>query len=314
MTLWKTYYTPTSVDEALRLLAQYGPEARIIAGGTDLLLELERGIAQTTALIDISRILELGRIRKEDGHLRLGAMATHNRLVVAKSVGERAFPLAQAAWSVGAPALRNRATLGGNLVTASPANDTITPLWALDATLVIRSTRGERTLAFPDFYQGVREVELAPDEMLTEVHVPTLGPNERGIFVKLGLRRAMAISVANAAAVLAFDEDTVTRARITLGSVAPTIIRATEAEQLLQGRPLNRRRAQDAANLAAESAVPIDDIRARPGTTGLGAPPPWGRAERVPHGAYHAVGAHQGPFPAAGRQDRPSHHRRRRAH
>jgi carbon-monoxide dehydrogenase medium subunit len=262
VTLWKTYYTPTSVDEALRLLAEYGPEARIIAGGTDLLLELERGLTQTDALIDVSRIPRLGRIRKEDGQLRLGAMATHNRLVAARPVSERAFPLAQACWSVGAPALRNRATLGGNLVTASPANDTITPLWALDAALVLRSTRGERTLSFPEFYQGVRQVELAPDEMLTEVRVPALETNQRGVFVKLGLRRAMAISVVNAAAVLTFDGKTVVRARITLGSVAPTIIRATEAEQLLQGRPLNSRRAQDAANLAAESAVPIDDVRA----------------------------------------------------
>jgi carbon-monoxide dehydrogenase medium subunit len=262
VTLWKTYYTPTSVDEALRLLAEHGPEARIIAGGTDLLLELERGLTQTQALIDVSRIPKLGRIRKEDGQLRLGAMATHNRLVAAKSVAERAFPLAQACWSVGAPALRNRATLGGNLVTASPANDTITPLWAMGATLVLRSTRGERTLSFPEFYQGVRQVELAPDEMLTEVQVPMLAPNQRGAFVKLGLRKAMAISVVNAAVVLTFDEETVTHARITLGSVAPTIVRATEAEQLLQGRPLNARRARDAANLAAESAVPIDDIRA----------------------------------------------------
>ena len=261
MALWQTYYTPTSVDEALRLLAEHGPEARVIAGGTDLLVELERGVRQAAVLIDVSRVPGLDRIRLKDDVLHLGPLVTHNRLVVSQAVGERFFPLAQAAWSVGAPAIRNRGTLGGNLVTASPANDTITPLWAQDATITLRSVRGERTLSCPEFYQGVRRVDMAADEMLVEVRVPALAPGERGVFLKLSLRQALAISLVNVAVVLGFEDRTVTRARIALGSVAPTIIRAMEAERALVGGPPTPERIRHTAELAAEAAVPIDDIR-----------------------------------------------------
>ncbi len=262
MALWQTYYTPTSVEETLRLLAEHGTSARIIAGGTDLLLELERGVRQADVLIDVSRVPGLDGITRDGETLRLGPLVTHNRLVVSRTVTEGAFPLAQAAWSVGGPAIRNRGTLGGNLITASPANDTITPLWALGATLVLRSTRGERRLTFPEFYQGVRRVDLAPDELLSEVQVPALAPGERGIFMKLGLRRALAISLVNTAVIVRLDGRVVTRARITLGSVAPTILRAVEAEGALVGGPLEEERIAHAADLAAQAAAPIDDLRA----------------------------------------------------
>jgi xanthine dehydrogenase iron-sulfur cluster and FAD-binding subunit A len=261
VTLWQTYYTPTSIEEALRLLAEHGPAARVVAGGTDLLIELERGIRQAPVLIDVTRVPGLDRIRLEDNSLRLGALVTHNRLAGSSAVVKHALPLAQAAWTVGAPAIRNRGTLGGNLVTASPANDTITPLWALGATVTLRSVRGERTLSLPEFYQGVRQVDMAPDEMLVEVQVPAMSADERGVFLKLGLRRALAISLVNVAVVLATDGQMVTRARVSMGSVAPTIIRARSAEQALAGRPLSPERIQRAAGLAADTAVPIDDVR-----------------------------------------------------
>jgi carbon-monoxide dehydrogenase medium subunit len=133
----------------------------------------------------------------------------------------------------------------------------------LEATVVLRSTRGERILSFPEFYRGVRQVDMAADEMLTEVRVPLMGPDERGAFLKLGLRRAMAISVVNAAVVLAWDGDRVARARIALGSVAPTIVRATEAEKVLRGQVLTLERIEQAADLAAEAVRPIDDIRSQ---------------------------------------------------
>ncbi len=262
MSIWQTYFTPTSTEEALRLLAEHGSRARVIAGGTDLLLELERGVRQADVLIDISRTPGLDGIVLEGETLRLGPMVTHNRLVASPAVVERAFPLAQAAWSVGAPAIRNRGTLGGNLITASPANDTIPPLMALGATLVLRSARGERRVPIQDFYRGVRRVDLAPDEMVVEIQVPVLGPSDRGVFLKLGLRRAMAISVVNTAVVVRLEDGIVIRARIALGSVAPTVIRACEAEGVLVGSPLSPEQVQEAADLAARAAVPIDDIRA----------------------------------------------------
>jgi len=266
--VWQTYYTPTSIDEALRLLAEHNadadnPSARIIAGGTDLLIELQRGDRQVRVLVDVTRVGGLDRVRlDDDGLIHVGPTVTHNVAVASDLLTERGFPLALACWQVGTPQLRNRGTIAGNLVTASPANDTITALWALDARLTLRSVRGERVLSFADFYRGVRQTALAPDEMVTDIAFPALGPGQRGTFVKLALRRAHAIALVNVAAVLTFDGDIVTQARITLGSVAPTIIRAPEAEGVLLGAALGKERVAEAADLAARAAAPIDDIRA----------------------------------------------------
>jgi carbon-monoxide dehydrogenase medium subunit len=261
--MWDTYHTPTSIDETLRLLAEYGPEARIIAGGTDLLVELRRGVRQAPVLIDVTRIGDLDRVHLDDeGLIHIGPTVTHNQAVASGLLVERGFPLALACWRVGTPQLRNRGTVVGNLVTASPANDTITALWALDAHLTLRSVRGERTLSCADFFQGVRQVALASDEIAADVTFPALSPNQRGVFAKLGLRRTHAIALVNAAAVLTFDGEAITQARITLGSVAPTIIRAPEAEGALVGGELSEERIAEAAGLAAQAAAPIDDIRA----------------------------------------------------
>jgi len=264
--MWHNFYTVTSVEEALRLLAEHGERARLIAGGTDLVLEMERRQRPgVETLIDISRVAGLDRIRLDDeGWIRLGPLVTHNQVVASTLCVERAFPLAAACWSVGAPQIRNTGTVAGNLITASPANDTIPPLWAMDARLTLRSLRGERTIPIADFYQGVRQVDLAPDEMLMEIALPALRENQRGTFLKLGLRRAQAIAVVNVAVLLTFEsgpDGPVTDARITLGSVAPTIIRAEEAEAVLVGHPLDEERIAQAARLAAQATRPIDDVR-----------------------------------------------------
>jgi xanthine dehydrogenase iron-sulfur cluster and FAD-binding subunit A len=264
--MWQTYYTPTSVDEALRLLAEHGPEARLIAGGTDLLVELRRGVRQAPVLIDVTRIRNLDRVRLgDDGLVHIGPTVTHNQVVMSELLAEQGFPLPLACWQIGTPQLRNRGTVTGNLVTASPANDAITALWALDGRLTLQSVRGERALSLADFYRGVRQTALAADEMVTDIAFPALEPNQRGAFAKLGLRRTHAIALVNAAAVLTFDESAsrrVSDARITLGSVAPTIIRAREAEGALIGGALSEEAIAEAAKLAAQAAAPIDDIRA----------------------------------------------------
>jgi xanthine dehydrogenase iron-sulfur cluster and FAD-binding subunit A len=268
--MWQTYYTPASVQEALTLLADYGPEARMIAGGTDLILEVERGIRRPRALIDVTRIAGLDSIRlAEDGYVHLGPLVTHNHVVGSRLCVERAFPLAKACWEVGAPQIRNRATVAGNLITASPANDSITPLWAMDGHVTLKNVWGERRLAFSDFFQGVRETDLKADEMLLDIAFRPLNVNQRGTFLKLGLRQAQAISVVNVAVLLTFADEAsagvssswVSQARITLGSVAPTIVRAQEAEQALVGRPLTDESIAAVAGLAAVAARPIDDIR-----------------------------------------------------
>jgi carbon-monoxide dehydrogenase medium subunit len=263
--MWEVYYSPTSVEDALHLLAEHGPEARIIAGGTDLIVELQRGIRDVEVLIDVTRIGGLNQVSLDDGFVHVGPTVTHNRAVASDLLFERGYPLVLACWRVATPQLRNRGTVAGNLITASPANDTIAALWALDARLTLRSVDGERTLPFADFYQGVRETALAPNEMVTDIVFPALEPNQRGTFAKLALRRIHAISVVNVAAMLTFEEDIVTRARITMGSVAPTVIRAREAESALVGRDLDEESVEKAAELAVKATSCIDDIRAGAG-------------------------------------------------
>ncbi|MEZ4766814.1 MAG: FAD binding domain-containing protein [Caldilineales bacterium] len=271
--MWHTYYQPTSLAEALAQLAHRGAEARIIAGGTDLIIEMERGVREQQVLIDITRIPGLDQISlSTDGdEITLGPLVNHADVTASPLLVQRAFPLARASWEVGAPQIRNRGTVAGNLITASPANDTISPLWALDGAVTLASqARGSRRLPFDQFFRGVRRTALEPDEMLTAIHLRALPDTSRGTFIKLGLRRAQAISLVNAAVVLDFDsaslapisDRAVTGARIALGSVAPTIVRATDAEASLIGQPLSDRAIVAAAGLAVQAAHPIDDLRA----------------------------------------------------
>jgi xanthine dehydrogenase iron-sulfur cluster and FAD-binding subunit A len=259
--MWQTYWQPQSLDEALTLLAEHAGEARIVAGGTDVMVELSRGVRPTATLIDITAVPGLRTIRLNDGVISLGGLTTHNDVIASAFCRERARPLAQACWEVGAPQIRTRGTLAGNLVTASPANDTITPLVALGAELVLVSERGERVVPIDAFYLGVRRTALAPDELVREIRFPAMRDDQRGRFVKLGLRRAQAISVIDAAIVLTFDGDLVTDARIALGSLAPTIVRARAAEAFVIGKRLTAETAAEAVTLACGAVSPIDDVR-----------------------------------------------------
>jgi len=259
--MWRTYLQPTTVPAALALLAEHAGRARLVAGGTDVLVELSRGLNPTETLIDVTRLDELRYVREDAGVIRLGALATHNDVVASAVCRARALPLAQACWEVGAPQLRTRATVAGNLVTASPANDTIAPLVALGADVVLASAGGERFVPLAEFYLGVRRTVLRPDELLREIRFPALAGERRGLFLKLGLRRAQAISVIDAALVLGFAGETVTEARIALGSLAPTVVRAGAAEAFLVGRRLDGATCQEAGRLARAAVTPISDVR-----------------------------------------------------
>src|SRR5947209_1256688 len=217
--MWSRVVRPTSVAEALDTLANEGAAARIVAGGTDVLVELQRGVKPTATLIDITALRELKYMREENGYILLGALTTHNDVIASSTCVQYALPLAQACWVVGAPQIRNRATIAGNLVTASPANDTITALMALGAELVLVRRGRERIVALENFYPGFRQTVLQPDELIREIRIPAMQSNQRGMFVRLGLRRAQAISVIDFAIVLTFDEETIVHARITLGSL-----------------------------------------------------------------------------------------------
>src|SRR5579883_1012053 len=240
--MWQTYIRPDSLAEALDLLRTYGKEARIVAGGTDVLIELQRGVKPTSTLIDITAL---------------------NDLIRSQACRQYALPLVQACWEVGAPQIRTRATVVGNVVTASPANDTITPLMALGADVVLLSCEGERIVPLHTFYAGVRRTVCRPDELVREICLPVLAADQRGLFLKLGLRLAQAISVINVAFLLTFTEDDiVSEAKITLGSLAPTIVHASAAEAYLMGKQLSDAVCQEAGKLACADIRPIDDVRA----------------------------------------------------
>lgn len=260
--MWQCYYTPSNLDEALKTLSRVAPEGRIVAGATDLMLEIERGVrAEVNCLIDITRIPDLDHIVEDDAWIRLGPMVTHNQCAGSPIIQSQANALAHACWEVGAPQIRNRATIAGNLITASPANDSIPPLLALDAQVSLRSVRGERTLPLAEFYLGVRKTIMEPDELLTEIRIPKVAGSRRSAFFKLGLRRAQAISVVNVAVALTFDGEVIQDAAIALGSVAPIVLRAEQAEAYLIGKGLGEQEIEDASVLAVKAAKPIDDLR-----------------------------------------------------
>jgi carbon-monoxide dehydrogenase medium subunit len=269
--MWQEYVSATCVDDVLRLLAKHGDHARIVAGGTDIILELERGVRKDIdVVVDISRIAGLDKIILVDETIHIGPLVTHNHCVASQLIVDKAFPLAQAAWGVGAPQIRNRGTIAGNLITASPANDTITPLMALGAMVSLRSLHGERIVPLEQFYLGVRRTVMQPDEMLVDIAIPAMKTNQRGMFIKLGLRQAQAISLVNAAVLLTIEADNQKRpngdlcvqsAIITLGAVAPRIIHAEAAETFLKYQILNPSTIEQASILSKQAAHPIDDVR-----------------------------------------------------
>jgi CO/xanthine dehydrogenase FAD-binding subunit len=213
---------PRSLDEALALKARR-PEAMPIAGGTDVMVDVNFGRLRPPAFLDLGRVPELATIRQENGQVFLGAGVTYAAIVT----GLTAFrPLVQASRSVGSPQIRNRGTVGGNLGTGSPAGDALPVLAAYDAEVVLRSqARGERSLRWDAFLTGPKKTAIAADELIlgTRWH-RSRGP---GSFSKIGTRNAMVIAVAGLCLVM--DEDA-RRVRVALGSVGPTIIRATDAE------------------------------------------------------------------------------------
>jgi carbon-monoxide dehydrogenase medium subunit len=262
--MWKNYLIPESIEALKHALEGADQQTKIIAGGTDLMVEIKNGKwPDLDTVIDISRLPGLDKIWKdEQGVIHIEAMVTHNDVLQSPMLREFANPLVQACHRVASPQLRNRATVVGNLVTASPANDTITPLMAMDAALVLVSSRGERTVALKDFYLGVRKTGLASDEFVKEVNFPALKPNQKGSFMKQALRRTQAIAVLNCCVLLDMQDETIQKAVITMGSVAPTIVHAEDAEAFLKGKELEDAVIQEAGRLAAEATKPISDVRA----------------------------------------------------
>jgi xanthine dehydrogenase iron-sulfur cluster and FAD-binding subunit A len=261
--MWKNYSLAQSIEEAVEALAEADGSARIIAGGTDLILEIERGVRQgVKTIIDVTKIPGLDHITEDtDGTIHIGPLVTHNHVVASALIREKAYALLQACWEVGSPQIRNRGTIVGNLVTASPANDTISPLMAFGAKLRLVSKRGERVVPLAEFYTGVRKTVMAADEIIVDVFFPAPNPEQHSFFIKTALRKAQAIAVINVSVLLEVKDGIVQHPQITLGAAAPTIIHADTAEAFLTGKSLDDGVINEAAKLVEQAARPISDVR-----------------------------------------------------
>ena len=255
--------TPRSLDEALDILHQNRNGLRIIAGGSDVIVQLRDGVLKANELLSILSIKELRFVRKEDDRIRIGALATYSDIVHSQLTRDHAWPLVEAARQIGAIQLQNTATIGGNLGNASPAADSLPPLYALDAVVVTRSKTEKREIPIEHFFLTYRKTALKPDELIEQVYFNALSAQDRGAYLKLGLREANAISIVDVATVLRRRDknETFAEARVALGAVAPNIRRARGCEQALTNKPLNPETLRTAASLAANDANPIDDIR-----------------------------------------------------
>lgn len=258
------YFIPGTLDQALDLLSTYQDSAKVIGGGTDIMLQIENSSNPPRFLIDVSRIPGQDKIElDESDHLHIGCCVTYNQVIKSSICRQNAYPLFQACAQVGSPQLRNRGTIVGNLVTASPAADTPPPLIVLDATVVISSkARGIRKLNVNDFFTGYRKVDLRPDELVTEIIIPPHKGSFVARFIKLAGRRISGISTVNVAVSIQSDATgKITRAIIAMGSVAPKVVRAHSAEEFLSGKNPNKDVIKQTAELVVEAISPIDDIR-----------------------------------------------------
>jgi carbon-monoxide dehydrogenase medium subunit len=244
------------------MLSEHAPHGKPLAGGTNVVVELRVGHHQGKSMVDLTRLQELRGIQAQNGHILIGGGTTISELLAHPLIAAHAAPLRQSAVVFANPLIRNRATVAGNLVDASPAADTAPPLLALGAEVELVSQSGTRWVPLDEFMVGVRKTLIQPDELMRTIR--WLKPPERsaGAFYKVGLRKADAISVLSVAVMLACDLDgRCTLARIALGALAPRPLRASEAENALLGQPLQAEGIAEAARLAAEATRPISDIR-----------------------------------------------------
>jgi carbon-monoxide dehydrogenase medium subunit len=249
------YFRPETLEEALELLAAGREEYKILAGGTDLVLHLRERKVSPKALVDITHISALKGIREEEGKIIIKAATTFTEVASSPIVLEKIPALADACKVVGSPQIRNQGTIGGNIVNASPAADSVPALVLFDGVARLTSKRGTREILLTELLQGVGKTAIEPDELLEEV-ILTPYPGSVSGFCKLGRRNALAIARISGAVELVFAGSKIAKARVALGSVAPNPFRATELEQFLNGREFNEETKEElialAKNLVAE--------------------------------------------------------------
>jgi carbon-monoxide dehydrogenase medium subunit len=256
------YHEPANLEEASVLLVRHGAEASLLAGGTDLLVEIKEHVRWPKHVVNVKRIPGLAALEYDarDG-LRFGALVTAREIETSPVVLEKYPGLAQAARELGSIQVRHRATVVGNICRASPSADTLPPLIADGASVRIHGPAGGRTVALEDFFTGPGKTVLAPGELVTEVVVPPPAPRTGKHYIKHGRRKAMELATVGVAVALTLEGDACREIRIALGAVAPTPIRARAAEAALRGRGLDAQAIAAAARIAQGECRPISNVR-----------------------------------------------------
>jgi carbon-monoxide dehydrogenase medium subunit len=256
------YISPKTKEEVLEILKQKKSEACIVAGCTNVLPYIKDKKLPGKLLLDICGIEELNYIKKSECEIYIGAGTTISDLINSKIIKEECNILYQAAEQFADPIIRNSATIGGNLADASPAADVAPPLLVLDAVLKVESMDGKREIFLKDFFIGPRKTVLHDDEMITSIKIKDDSINKNGCFIKLGLRQAMAISLATVALILEVEKGKVTDIRIAMGSIAPTPLRLIKVEGFLKNKKIDDELIEEAIEKVREEVKPIGDVRA----------------------------------------------------
>jgi CO/xanthine dehydrogenase FAD-binding subunit len=254
-------HSPTSLKDAFAILWERKGAIKIIAGGTDLMVLMNAHQLEAPEFLDIWRVNELRGVVEDRNVLRIGALTTYTELIRSQSVQRFVPSLVAASRTIGAIQIQNRGTIGGNIVNASPAGDTLPVLAAYDAEIEIGNERGKRTVAFNEFFTGYRATVLQPGELLVSVCIPKLREDERDFFWKVGTRRAQAISKTVLAAKVRMTGKVFEKVSIGVGSVAPTVVRATKTERLLNGSTLSPKLIEEARQMISQDIAPITDLR-----------------------------------------------------
>lgn len=256
------YLKPTSLDEVFSLIKKFGSNAKLIAGGTDVMVLLKRKRIFPDVLISLRSVPNMAYIKDEKDKIRIGSMTTHRELETSTVIKEKLTALYDAVINLGSVQIRNVATIGGNIANAAPSADTACPLLVLDASCLLISSKGEREVELKDFFIAPGETVMKQDEILKEFIIPKPSKLSGSAYWKLSRRKAMDLPILGVAISLAMNEDkSIKKARIGLGVAAPTPIRAFKAEEFLTGKFLTDEVLAEAGNIASKEASPRDSIR-----------------------------------------------------
>jgi len=257
------YFEPKTIREAIGLLGRYNRGAKLLAGGTDLMVGMKEGFVKPKVLINLKTIKGLDKITysKKEG-LNVGPLTTWTDILSSRSILEHYPILREAASFIGCHQIRNRGTIGGNICHASPSADSALALMVYGAQCIISGSRRERVIPIEEIFSGVQKISLKPEEILTGLRIPTPDPKAKGCYLKFSPRKAMDLPIVGVGVLVKISNGIFEEIRIALGAVAPTPIRARSAERFLIKQPVDGESIRKAAEEAVNESNPISDLRA----------------------------------------------------